>query len=144
MTHFETTVEIARRREEVFAYVADPSRLAEWNSAVERVTPLAGGAPGRDARHLMQRRLPTGPATNELAVVARPPHELLIRTLTGPTPFVYRYAFTETHASTRITVHCDVTLAGAAAVLGPLAAAAVKRGVDANLGTLRALLERGA
>ena len=144
MTHFETTVEIARRRDEVFAYVADPSRLGECNSAVERVTPLAGGTCGRDARHLMERRLPTGPAANELAVVARAPHELVIRTLSGPTPFVYRYAFTENHASTRITVHGDVTLAGAAAVLGPLAAAAVKRGVDVNLATLRDLLERGA
>jgi hypothetical protein len=54
---------------------------------VKRVTPLqdAGAAAGR--HYVMQRRLPTGPATNELEVVAmRPPDELVILTTSGPTP----------------------------------------------------------
>ena len=142
MTRFETTVEIARPREEVFAYVADPARLADWNSAVERVTPLAGSA--RGGRHLMERRLPSGPAVNELLLEPRPPGELVMRTLSGPTPFVYRYTFTSVGTATRITLHADVELTGVAALAGPLAAQAVKRGVDANFRTLRGLLEHRA
>jgi carbon monoxide dehydrogenase subunit G len=135
MIHFETTVQIARPREAVFAYVAEPSRFAAWNSAVERVTPLAG------RRFTMQRVLPAGRATNELEVAARAPEELTLRTVSGPTPFVYRYTFSATDAGTLITLRADVQLAGAAAALGPLAARAVKRGVDANLGALRDILE---
>jgi uncharacterized protein YndB with AHSA1/START domain len=135
---FETTVEIARARDDVFAYVADPTRFPEWNSAVTSVTPAGGG------RYLMQRRLPTGPATNELEVLTRrPPGELAIRTTAGPTPFTYRYEFTTSGPRTLVRLGAEVTLGGGAALLGPLAAHAVKRGVDANLATLREILERG-
>jgi uncharacterized protein YndB with AHSA1/START domain len=137
MSSIETTVAVARPRDEVFAYVADPRRFPEWNSAVESVVPLDHG------RYEMRRRLPTGPATNELEVVSsRAPDELTIRTTSGPTPFEYRYEFATTAAGTLIRLHGDVQIRAGAALLGPLAAKAVKRGVDANFATLRAILER--
>ena len=40
MTRFETTVAIARARDAVFAYVADPRHFPAWNSAVESAVPL--------------------------------------------------------------------------------------------------------
>ena len=136
MSSIETTVAVARPRDEVFAYVADPSRFPEWNSAVESVVPLD------DGRYEMRRRLPTGLATNELEIVtSRAPEELTIRTTGGPTPFDYRYEFATTPEGTLIRLHGDVQIR-AGALLGPLAAKAVKRGVDANFATLRAILER--
>ena len=144
MTRFETSVEIARDREEVFEYVADPACFADWNSAVESVGALPAPSPAAAARYLMRRRLPTGWATNELVIDAGPPDHLTIRTTCGPTPFVYRYTFEPTDVGTLITLHADVRLGGAATVLGPLAAASVKRGVDANFRTLREILERAA
>jgi carbon monoxide dehydrogenase subunit G len=135
MTRFETRVEIARDRDEVFHYVADPARFAAWNSAVESVAPVA------DARYLMRRQLPAGWATNELVIDATPPDHLTIRTTTGPTPFVYRYTFEPTDAGTLIVLDAEVRLGGVATALGPLAAASVKRGVDANFTALRAILE---
>jgi uncharacterized protein YndB with AHSA1/START domain len=135
MIRFETSVEIARPREEVFAYVADPGRLPEWNSAVETVTPAAGG------RHVMWRRLPAGRVSNELEIRTPAPGELSLRTISGPTPFDYRYVFAATDAGTRITLRAEVRLGAAADLAGPLAARAVKRGVDANLRTLREVLE---
>ena len=144
MTRFETSVEIAREREDVFAYVADAGHFAEWNSAVESVAPLAGAGRGDEARYVMRRLLPAGWATNELVIAPRPPDELSIRTSSGPTPFVYRYAFEPTDRGTVITLRAEVWLGGAARVLGPLAATAVKRGVDANFDALRQILERGA
>ena len=139
MTRFQTAVAIARPRDAVFAYVADPRNFPAWNSAVESVVPLD------DARHyVMRRRLPTGAATNELEIVTlRPPDELAIRTTSGATPFVYRYQFAATGAGTLVTLHADVRLSAAASLLGPLAAQAIKTGVNANLATLRDILERG-
>jgi uncharacterized protein YndB with AHSA1/START domain len=143
MTQFETTVEVARPRAEVFGYVADARRLPEWNSAVTSVVPL-GDTSGVAGRYLMQRLLPTGPASNELEVVASgAPHELTIRTTTGPTPFTYRYEFTASGARTLVRLRAEVSLGAVASALGPLAARAIKRGVDANFATLQDIVERG-
>jgi carbon monoxide dehydrogenase subunit G len=126
---FETSVHIIRPVDEVFAYVADPARFPDWNSAVESVT--AAGA-----RFVMRRRLPNGPATNELEIIARqPPTTFEIRTVSGPTPFVYRYRFEATENGTLVTLAAEVQVAG-------LVARLVRRGVDANLATLRSILER--
>jgi uncharacterized protein YndB with AHSA1/START domain len=137
MTRFQTAVEIARPPADVFAYVADPRHFPEWNSAVTSVVQLDGG------RFRMERRLPTGPATNELEIAAsRPPDELVVRTTSGPTPFSYRYVLTETGGGTLLTLHAEAKLDGALSLVGPLAAHAVRRGVDANFATLRRILER--
>ena len=144
MTRFETTVAIARPRDAVFAYLADPRHLPAWNSAVESVVPLTRrharhGRPLRDAAPASHRR-----RDNELEIVTlRPPEELAIRTTSGPTPFLYRYEFATTGAGTLVKLYADVRVGGAASLLGPLAAQAIKRGVNANLATLRDILERG-
>jgi carbon monoxide dehydrogenase subunit G len=143
MTRFETTVAIARARNAVFAYVADPRHVPAWNSAVESVVPLNDATPAAGSGYVMQRQLPTGTATNKLEIVTlQPPEELAIRTTSGPTPFLYRYEFATTGAGTLVRLHADVRVGGAASLLGPLAAQAIKRGVDANLATLRDILER--
>ena len=143
MTQFETTVTIARPRDAVFAYVADPRHFSAWNSAVESVVPVHDATPAAGARYVMQRLLPAGSATNELEIVTlRPPEELAIRITKGPTPFVYRYEFATTGAGTLVRLYADVQVGGGAS-LRSLAAQAVKRGVNANFATLRDILERG-
>lgn len=143
MTRFHTTVAIARSRDTVFAYVADARHFPAWNSAVKSVVPLNDATPAAGGRYVMHRELPTGAAANELVIVTlRPPEELAIRTTSGPTPFHYRYEFATTGAGTLLSLYAEVRVAGAASLLGPLAAQAIKRGVDANLATLRYILER--
>jgi hypothetical protein len=136
MIRFETAIEIPRRREAVFEFVADPVRLPDWNSAVEFVTGVGGN------RYAMRRTLPSGPAENELEVEAAPPDVLTLRTLSGPTPFVYRYSFEPIASGTRVVLHAEVELNGVGSLLGPLATQAVRRGVDANLRTLHDILGR--
>ena len=144
MTRFETTVAIARPRDAVFAHVADPRHFPDWNSAVESVMPLNDATPAAGRRYAMQRKLPTGPATNELEIVTlRSPQELAICTTSGPTPFVYRYEFATTHDGTLVRLYADVRVSSGASLLGPLAAHAIKRGVNPNFATLRNILERG-
>jgi uncharacterized protein YndB with AHSA1/START domain len=137
ITRFETTIEIARAPQDVFDYAADAGRLAEWNVAVTTVEPL----PGTPGHHAMRRRLPTGPAINEIALAATRPDEMTIRTISGPTPFVYRYTFEPTSTGTRITLRAEVELGGLARLAGPLAAHGLRRGVEANLTSLRDILE---
>ena len=92
----------------------------------------------------MERRLATGPSPTSSRSSGCGRQELVIRTAGGPTPFVYRYEFGSTPTGTLVTLRADVTVGRGPALLGPLAAQAVKRGVDANFKTLRHLLERDA
>ena len=92
----------------------------------------------------MHRSLPTGPAENGLEIVEHEaPTRFTIRTTSGPTPFLYRYSLTDADVATVVALDASVELDGAFGLLGPLAGRAVKRGIDANLATLRAALERG-
>jgi carbon monoxide dehydrogenase subunit G len=139
--NFTTSVRIARPIEDVFALAADPLRYPGWNSAVRSVRALSGrGEVG--STYAMERDLPSGRAENGLEVLVRDePHAFEIRTTSGPTPFLYRYRFAREGDGTVVHLDATVELGGAAAMLGPLAARAVKRGVDANFATLRQLLE---
>jgi hypothetical protein len=142
MITFQTSISIARPIDDVFAYVADPGNLPAWNSAVSDVRPIASGANGAGRTYEMDRRLPTGRATNRLDVIASDrPHDFAIRATPGPTPFTYRYRFADQEGETVVQLDAQVDVEGFAALAGPLARLAVKRGVDDNLATLKRILE---
>jgi carbon monoxide dehydrogenase subunit G len=137
MITIETSIRIARPADEVFAFLSDPLRFPLWNSAVTSVH-------GAGTRYVMHRSLPTGHAENGLEVLqSDAPARFAIRTTSGPTPFVYRYALSERGGATTVALDASVELDGPFALLGPLAGRAVRRGIDANLSTLRDALERG-
>jgi uncharacterized protein YndB with AHSA1/START domain len=136
MIEIQTSVRIARPAEEVFALLSDPTRFPLWNSAVDAVRPTG-------ATYAMERTLPGGRAHNELEITElEAPERFGVRTLSGPTPFTYRYRLTPGGGATVVALDATVDLGAPAALLGPLAARAVKRGIDANLATLRDALER--
>jgi uncharacterized protein YndB with AHSA1/START domain len=138
MIEFRTSVRINRAPKDVFAIVADPRTYPLWNSAVDEVEPLPGG----DERYTMSRTLPTGHATNVLEVIESvPPRRVVVRASQGPTPFVYRYELGGDDSSTVLSVDAEVELAGLLNLAGPLAARAVKTGVDENFRTLKRLVE---
>ena len=129
---FTTNITMARPIDDVFQRLADPAGFPAWNSAVERVE--ARG----DGRYVMHRRLPSGPAVNELEVIERHPSTVFaVRTTSGPTPFVYRYELEPTDGGTLVTLRAEAEVPGPAVLVKH----ALKRGVDANLATLKAILE---
>ncbi len=136
MIAFQTRIEIDRPPEDVYAVVGDPTTYTRWNSAVRSVEPLDADG------YRMVRELPSGVAENHLEVIAaRSPDFVVIEASDGPTPFTYRYEIHGVNGGTELELDAEVELGGAAALLGPLAARAVKRGVDENLATLKTLLE---
>ena len=143
MIRFETSVRIERPVDEVFAYVSDPENFPRWNSAVQTVRKTSSGGDPVGSTYAMTRQLPGGQAENELEITAHErPQAFAIRTLSGPTPFIYRYAFSPTDGGTLLELDAEVELPGAAALVGPLARRAVKRGVDDNFTRLKHALER--
>ena len=136
MISVQTQIEIARPIEEVFDYVSNPRNFPAWNSAVQSVQPAG------PTTYLMERNLPGGRAANELEVFARVrPRELVFHTTSGPSPFGYRIRFTPIAQATLMELDVSASLGSVADLLGPLARGMVKRGVDENLASLRALLE---
>jgi uncharacterized protein YndB with AHSA1/START domain len=142
MIAFQTSVRIARPRLELFAYVADPRRLPDWNSAVRSVRSTSVPIGKIGSTYTMLRELPTGPAENTLEIIElEPPSLFTLRTTAGPTPFRYRYGFSDHGSASIIELDASVELTGLTGRLGPLAAHAVKHGVDVNLATLKRLQE---
>ena len=135
----------SRPIEDVFALVSDPLQFPRWNSAVRTVHLTSGRTGELDSTYSIGRELPTGGAENELEVFARNhPSEFCIRTTSGATPFVYRYRFASERGATVVRLDAKVELPGVAAVLGPLAARGVRRGVNANFAALKRILEEAA
>ncbi len=145
MITFQTSVRIQRPIDEVFAFVSDPLNFPRWNSAVQTVHGTSGQSGGPGSTYSMQRQLPTGQVENELEILSREhPTKFSIRTTSGPTPFLYHYRFARDGADTVIHLDASVDLPGVTAVLGPLAARGVTRGVDSNLSALQQALEASA
>jgi hypothetical protein len=60
----------------------------------------------------MERDLPPGRAENLVEVVsATPPEEVVVRASQGPTPFTYRYRFTDANGGTMISLSAEATSA---------------------------------
>jgi uncharacterized protein YndB with AHSA1/START domain len=142
MKTFETEVHIRRPIDEVFDYVSNPLNFPRWSSAVVKVRPLASPAGEVSSTYVMERELPGGRAENQFAIVtSERPREFLVRSTSGPTPFVYRYLFWAVDGETDVALVGAFGTAGMPPLAAPLAAQAVKRGVDDNLANLKKLLE---
>jgi uncharacterized protein YndB with AHSA1/START domain len=142
MIAFQTSIAIDRPLEQVFAYLSEPVNFPSWNSAVQGVRPTAAGARDVGSTYSMERRLPTGPAANELEIVAcERPHEFALRTIDGPTPFLYRYRLVAKGDRTVVRLDAQIELPAVARLVPQIAARAVRQGVDDNLTALKRILE---
>lgn len=145
MPTFETSVDIDRPVPEVFAFLANTSNAPRWYDAVVTATKLTPGAIGNGTRHQLVRSLPGGPVENEVEITDyHPMSQLTLSSMSGPTPFRYVFTLEQTPGGTRLALSGDITaegLHGPAAVLGPIASIAFKRGMTHNLTTLKRLLE---
>jgi len=142
---FELTLEIAAPPAAVFDFVADFTTMPSWYSAVQRVR-LIEGSGGIGTRYEVYRELPGGAARNEVTITTYSPgEEVTFTSVTGPTPFVYRYRVQPRGAGTRLELQGSISPAGLpapAGLLGPVAERIFKHGMRDNLGTLRTILER--
>jgi hypothetical protein len=97
------------------------------------------GTGGVGTRYEVYRDLSGGPALNDVAITSYlDGEEVTFTSLSGPTPFVYRYVIPPLGDTTRLTPQGTISasgLPGPAALLGPLAERLFKRGMKDNLGT---------
>ena len=85
MAPIVTSIEIARRPEEVFAYVTDPSKLPEWQESLISSSTEEGGPPAVGSRVTQTRRVGRGERTMTLEITEiAPPRGWAVRGIDGP------------------------------------------------------------
>ncbi|MFJ9029488.1 SRPBCC family protein [Streptomyces sp. NPDC102274] len=142
---FELSLDVIAPPARVFAFVADFTTMPRWYAAVRRVRRVEGTG-GLGTRYEVHRDLPGGAVLNDLAITSYSDgDEVTFTSLSGPTPFVYRYRVQPVRDATQLTLEGTISAAGLpgpAGHLGPLAERLFKRGMRDNLGTLKRILEQ--
>jgi uncharacterized protein YndB with AHSA1/START domain len=143
-----STIEIARSPGEVFAYVTDPSRLAEWQKSVVSSRTEGTGPPSVGTRASVTRRI--GPLertmTAELAQLS-PPSSWAVRGVDGPVRGNVKGTIgpLDDGARSRLTLELELVGYGIGKLLVPLVVRSqARKEVPTNLRTLKERLEGGA
>jgi hypothetical protein len=144
MARLTATAEVARPPHEVFAYVTDPTRFAEWQQGVVSGHMDGAGAQGVGDRCLTTRRI--GGAEREVAAAIThidPPTSWGVRGIDGPiraTVDVTVVRLNEGQRS-RVTIELDFSGHGLGKLLVPIVRRSARKEMPANLERLRQRLE---
>ena len=143
--HEEHSVVIDRPIEGVFAFAADPNNDALWQSAILETEQTSVGSVGvgttfRNTTKFLGRRFDTSYELTE----DEPPHRQCYRVTSGPIPGDVCYFFGPTDdGSTRFTQNFAAEVGGFFRLAEPLVGRAIRRQIEADMATLKDLLEAG-
>lgn len=140
MTPIVHSVEIARRPEDVFAYVTDPSHFAEWQDKVVSARLQGEGPLRQGSRIALTRRFGKREQamTSELTEYS-PPRSYAFRVVDGPVRAVGKGTFEPVGEGTRFTFELDFEGHGIGKLLVPLV---VRRQAEQELPETHANLKR--
>jgi uncharacterized protein YndB with AHSA1/START domain len=123
MASIVTSIEIARAQDDVFAYVTDPSRFAEWQAGVEGGSTEGGASPHVGAKCTTTRRVgrTARQVTSEITKFD-PPTSWGIHGIDGPIRAIVDVTVEPVNGSlqSRVTIELDFEGHGIGKVLVPL------------------------
>lgn len=141
-----TETVIARPREEVAEYAADPSHAPKWYARIASVEwrtdpPIRAGSKLDFVAHFLRRRLAYTYEIVELVPQVR----LVMRTAAGAFPMETTYTWEAVDGThTRMTLRNRGEPAGFSRLVAPFMAIAIRRANRQDLRRLKAILENGA
>ena len=146
MIRFAFPVEIDRPVQEVFAFVTDPARLAEWQTSTVSVTPQTDGPIRAGTRLREVHRAPLGRTLESLVEVARyePDRRFDLHILEGPLPIDGHHTFSPANGGTRIDFVAEGQPGGVMRLAEPLLARALERQFRRYFAQLKDVLEAPA
>ena len=138
----DTSVEIRRPIQEVFAYVADPSTTPRYSSTWLE-SALVGSGPMRVGSQVKRVARFLGWRLEVTAVVTdyEPNRKLSGRSIGGPIPGTIEFLFEATERGTRVRVNVDAQAEGLYKLADPVLSGVAKRAWDTDLAALKALME---
>jgi carbon monoxide dehydrogenase subunit G len=136
------SVVINRRLEDVFEYVARGENWSEWATELveSRKTsegPLGVGTTFVHVAQMLGQRIENGYEVSEY----EPNRKITLKAISGPIPATAAVAVESVNGGTRVTLSATGEAAGFFKLGEPLIARALDRQQDANLATLKDLLE---
>lgn len=140
MLKFEISVHINRPVAEVFEYVNDPTKMAEWNSTIEEAT--ASERPVKVGTRIHTRiRMLGRKVDGTLEVVEYEPNKRVAWTSDEPFPLKGSYTFEAENGGTRLVASGEAELGGFFKLSEPIVARIVRKQLQAQLDTAKELLE---
>jgi uncharacterized protein YndB with AHSA1/START domain len=148
MAPIVSSSEIARPPGEVFAYVTDPSRLAEWQESVVSARTEGGGPPTVGSKAVTTRRIGRGERTMTMEMTnIDPPRSWGVRGIDGPVRAIVNGTVDplDGGARSRVTIELDFEGHGLGKLLVPLVVRRqAQKEMPRNLQNLKERLEGGA
>jgi uncharacterized membrane protein len=141
----EHSVVINRPVEEVFAFATDPNNDPLWQSTSLETEQMSEGAVDvgttfRNTSKFLGRRIESSFEVTE----NEPPHKQCVRVISGPIPGSGCYLFESADGgSTRFTQTFEAEVGGFFRLAEPLVGRALRRQMQADMETLKDLLESG-
>jgi uncharacterized protein YndB with AHSA1/START domain len=117
------SIEISRRPEDVFSYITDPSRLAEWQESLVTARLEGGGTPAVGSKMTQTRRLGRSERTMTMEVTEyNPPRRWAFRGIDGPVRAIGQGTVEplEGGARSRVTIELDFEGHGIGKLLVPI------------------------
>jgi carbon monoxide dehydrogenase subunit G len=139
MPKVDTSIEIARPREEVFAYLTDLGNAKEWSTELVNVTydgDLAQGTTGADIRRMGRKEI-----VMPWTITAFDPPNRVTFEYTAPFPVTADFSFRSTGAGTLVTCSMNLRPRGFWRLLGPLLAREGKKSDQAQFRKVKHILE---
>jgi uncharacterized protein YndB with AHSA1/START domain len=142
-----TSIDIARPPEEVFSYVTDPTRLAEWQEGVVSTRTEESGPPGAGSRVTQTRRVGRGERTmtSEITDISSPT-SWAVRGVDGPVRGMVKGTVQPLDGErSRVTIELDFEGHGIGKLLVPLVVRRQARNeMPTNMRNLKDRLETSA
>jgi carbon monoxide dehydrogenase subunit G len=139
MPRVQTSVEIARPREEVFVYLTDLDNAMEWTTGLIDVTydgQLAEGTAGADTRLMGKKKIVMPWRVTAFDVPSRVRFEY-----SAPFPATADFTFRSTAAGTLVTCTADLRPQGLWRLLGPVMAREARKADQAQFNKVKEILE---
>jgi uncharacterized membrane protein len=134
---FDLEVTIARRVEDVFAYVSDVAHLPDWQESAVAASWIEPGKRFRERRSFLGRT-----ASLELEVTAcEQDRRFDVKSVSGPVRFEIRHAFEAAGDETRLRVTAEAATGRALRFAAAMAKTQAERQFRSDLERLKALLE---
>ena len=139
------SVEIARRPEDVFAYIDDLSRHGEWQEAIVNVDVETEGPTRVGTRATDTRRVPGGPRPVTYEITEHdPPRKASFRGVNGPVRPVGTITVEPVGNGSRVTIRLELEGHGIGKLMAPLAMRQARKQVPKDQARLKERLESRA